>query len=175
MKICQFAIPRIKSSRRSLPLGGSVTVIQRAPFRIPFVRYDQKDRRPKPGRSPISPASACGAGQAAAPADVRKFGSRTQTDRFELFFGCSISRGLWLLRWPTWCCALKEQLHADWGSYCAPMHNDWNCHSSAPVSHWHGPGKIPHVPLTLESRGCSLLELRCWSLTMTGLRLALRV
>jgi hypothetical protein len=30
------------------------------------------------------------------------------------------------------------------------------------------------VPPTLESRGCSLLELRCWSLTMTGLRLALR-
>src|ERR1700748_1906110 len=75
MKICQFAIPRIKSSRRSLPLGGSVTVIRRAPFRIPFVSYDQKDRRPKPGRSPISSASACRAGQAAAPADVRTFAS----------------------------------------------------------------------------------------------------
>src|ERR1700719_1786574 len=68
---------------------------------------------------------------------------------------------------------LKFSVHT--GSNCAPMHNDWNCHSPAPVSHWHGPGKIPHVPPTLESRGCSLLELRCWSLTMTGLRLALRV
>ena len=31
------------------------------------------------------------------------------------------------------------------------------------------------MPLALESRGCALLELRRWSLTMTGLRLALRL
>jgi hypothetical protein len=41
------------------------------------------------------------------------------------------------------------------------------------VSHWHGPGKRPHVPPTLESRGCSLFKLRCWSLTMT-IRIAQR-
>src|SRR6478735_6512559 len=46
---------------------------------------------------------------------------------------------------------------------------------ACPCPHWHGPGKIPHAPSMLESRGCSLLELRYWSLTTTGLRLALRV
>src|ERR1700743_3314181 len=60
------------------------------------------------------------------------------------------------------------------GGKLRAVHNDRNRHLPARASHWHGPGKIPHIPPTLESRGCSLLELRCWSLTMTGLRLSLR-